>query len=94
MSRNNLLLSLLANNPNSRSNSLANREGLSPTMSFFPRSTSNSLQKVEKKEANKVQTSTQLIRFAHMLNVKVKQSYYFVFCKLEQIYKTKKSKAD
>ena len=82
MSRNNLLLSLLANNPNSRSNSLANREGLSPTMSFFSRPSSNSLQKAEKKESNKVQTSTQLFKFVHMLNVKLKQSYYFVFCKL------------
>jgi len=82
MSRNNLLLSLLANNPNSRSNSLVSREGLSPTMSFFPRSTSTSLQKVEKKETNKVQTSTQLIKLVHMLNVKLKQNYYFVFCKL------------
>lgn len=82
MSRNNLLLSLLANNPNSRSNSLANREGISRTISFFPHSTSTSLQKVEKKQSNKVQTSTQLIKLVHMLNVKLKQSYYFVFCKL------------
>lgn len=82
MSRNNLLLSLLANNPNSRSNSLVSREGLSPNMYFFPRSTSNSLQKVEKKETNKMQTSTQLIKMAHMLNVKLKQNYYFAFCKL------------
>ncbi len=82
MSRNNLLLSLLANNPNSRSNSLANKKGLSPTISIFPRSTSTSLQKIEKKESNKMQISTYLFKMAYMLNVKLKQSYYFAFCKL------------
>ena len=51
-------------------------------MSFFSRPSSNSLQKAEKKESNKVQASTQIFKLVHMLNVKLKQSYYFVFCKI------------
>lgn len=81
------LLSILSKGQATRARSQANRHGLSPTFSFMPRSSSTSLHKHETAKADSPQRSQQLIKVIHLLNVKVKQSYYFSFCRIEQIYK-------
>ncbi len=81
------LLSLIVNG-SSRGRSLANRSNLSPGLSFFPRSASSSL---DKHKTCNAQESTKLIKVGHLLNIKVKQNYFFAFCKIEQNAKNKKS---
>lgn len=81
------LLSLIVNG-SSRGRSLANRSNLSPGLSFFPRSASSSL---DKHKACTAQESTKLFKVGHMLNIKVKQSYFFAFCKIEQNVKNNQS---
>ena len=78
--RTNNLLSMLTKGQENRGKSLANREGVSPTFSFMPRSTSTSLSKFPAK--NNQEMSAKLIKIVHLLNVKVKKSYFFSFCKL------------
>lgn len=84
MSTNNLL-SLLVKTQNARGHSLTSRQGLSPSFSFMSRSTSTSTPKFD---STNVQRTTPLYKLAHLLNIKVKQNYYFSFCRIEQIYKT------
>ena len=79
MSSNNLL-SMLARGQEARGNSLSNRQGASPTFSFMPRSASRSLNKNSIKVDRQI--SVQLLKIAHLINVKVKKEYFFSFCKL------------
>ena len=97
MSTNNIL-SLLATGQQNRGRSLANRHGNSPTFSFMPRSTSSSFSKHQPQHSNSnhkekdkdIDTKTEkdnnrmskLFKMVHLLNVKVKQNYYFPFCKM------------
>lgn len=85
MSSNNLLLSLLANSSaNPRSSSLMLKNSL---IHSNPRSSSTTRPK-PKQDA---QHNASLVRLAHLLNLKVRNHYYFIFCKLEQISKKFKS---
>ena len=84
MSSNNLL-SLLEKSQEKRRSSIASRQAVSPTFSFMPRSASRSVQRTPPRDNNKV--STQLYKISHLVNLKVKQSYFFCFCKIEQIAK-------
>lgn len=87
----NSLLSLLTRNSQNRTNSLANRQGLSPSFSFMPRSSSTSISKYQVSSgADSSERPTRLFRVAHLLNVKVKQNYFYGFCKIEQMAKKKK----
>lgn len=85
----NSLLSLLAKQ-SARVSSLANKHGISSTFSFTPRSSSTSIHKHEVSSGN-AQRSSQLYRVTHLLNVKVKQNYFYGFCKIEQISKSGKT---
>ena len=85
MSSNNLLLSLLANSSaNTRSSSLMLKNALAHSN---PRSSSTA-RPMPKQDS---QHSASLVRLAHLLNLKVRNHYYFIFCKLEQISKKCKS---
>ena len=90
--RSNHLLSLLANCQEGRVKSLAHRQAASPTFSFLPRSNSTSLKKGPPRDQQKI--STQFVKVFHLLNVKVKQSYFFSFCKIEQLAKNRPKKQD
>ncbi len=94
MSTNTLLLSLLANSSaNPRSTSLMLKNTLSNPYSNVMRSSSIShadkIVKV-KKEVDEQHNAT-LVRLSHLLRLKVKNHYYFFFCKLEQNLKKFKS---
>ena len=85
MSSNNLLLSLLANSSaNPRSSSLMLKNALAQSN---PRSSSTARPKPKQGG----QHSASLVRLAHLLNLKVRNHYYFLFCKLEQFNKKCKS---
>lgn len=85
MSSNSLLLSLLANSSaNPRSSSLMLKNALAHSN---PRSSSTARPKAKQDG----QHSASLVRLAHLLNLKVRNHYYFLFCKLEQIKKKHKS---
>lgn len=85
MSSNNLLLSLLANSSaNPRSSSLMLKNALAQSN---PRSSSTARPKPKQDS----QYSASLVRLAHLLNLKVRNHYYFMFCKLEQLNKKYKS---
>ena len=49
----------------------------------MPRSASKSVHKSTPRDHKKA--STQLYKISHLINVKVKQSYFFCFCKIEQL---------
>lgn len=85
MSSNSLLLSLLANSSaNPRSSSLMLKNALSH---YNPRSSSTARPKVSQDG----QQNVSLHRLAYLLNLKVRNHYYFLFCKLEQINKKYKT---
>lgn len=96
MSSNSLLLSLLPNCSNNfRSSSLTSKNPVSPFLSFYPRSTSTDhVAAIKQKPAPQDNDKkwTPLLKMAHLLNVKIKKGYYFVFCKLEHFKKKSDSK--
>jgi len=83
MSSNNWL-SMMNRSSNRTGGSLTRSQGLSPTMSFMPRSTSTSLNKHEsvKSQPDQQKVTVQLFRIMHLLNVKVKKNYLYSFCKI------------
>lgn len=96
MSTNNLLLSLLPNCSNNfRSSSLTSKNSISPFLSFCPRSSSTD-NVVAMKQKPTIHANdkkwTPLLKIGHLLNVKIKKAFYFVFCKLEQFTKNNESK--
>jgi hypothetical protein len=94
MSKNSLLLSLLANSSaNPRSSSLMLKTTLNNPYTNFGRSNSISHAKNDIKPKPQIdsQHNVSLVRLNHLLNLKVKNHYYFFFCKLEQAYKKSKN---
>lgn len=83
------LLSMLSQGQSTRARSQAHRHGLSPTFSFMPRSASTSLHKQQISQTSNAERSPQLYKIVHLLNVKVRQSYFYSFCRIEQIAKSK-----
>lgn len=86
MRSNNLLMSLLANSSaNPRSSSLMHKDNYTNPFSLAGRSNSLSSVPVENKKPKTftAESNVSLVRMVHFLNLKVKNHYYFFFCKLE-----------
>ena len=82
------LLNLLSKSQNVRSRSVASMQSVSPSFAYMNRSSSSSLDKAQQSNTKR---STQIYKIMHMLNVKFKQTYFYAFCRLEQMYKSGKA---